>query len=522
MVAETKLNYDDLIEDLGKVSNDPVAWVQLAFPWGQSGTELEHFKGPEEWQLRLLEAIRDGLLTPNQAILLAVASGHGVGKSALVAWIILWSLSTFPDTRGVVTANTETQLKTKTWAELTKWHRMFIGREFFKMTATAIYSASAEHERSWRIDLVPWSERSTEAFAGLHNKGKRIVVIMDEASAIPDVIWETTEGALTDSETQILWMVCGNPTRNSGRFRECFGRFSYRWRTFEVDSRTVSITNKEQFARWVKDYGEDSDFVRVRIRGVFPRAGSMQFISIDTVLNAFERELPSRLSPFEPFIIGVDVARFGDDASCIAFRKGRDARTLEPIILRNVDTMQLASRVADVFQQYHADAVFVDGGGVGGGVVDRLRQLRVPVFDIQFGGKSDRTDLDESCRASNKRSEIWHSLRKWLEVGCLPADGPLRQQYRDELTGPEYGFNVRDEIQLERKEDMKKRGIASPDLADALALTFAYPVMPNIYSGGEWAALTGPKQPISEGTDYDPFDKKSIMSLDNQLGGSNG
>lgn len=248
----------------------------------------------------------------------------------------------------------------------------------------------------------------------------------------------------------------------------------------------------------------------------------MQFIGIDLVLEAMEREMPTRSSPFEPFIIGVDVARFGDDASCIAFRKGRDARTLEPILLRNIDTMQLASRVADAFQQYHADAVFVDGGGVGGGVVDRLRQLRVPVFDIQFGGKSDRTDLEEGLRAANKRSEIWHSLKKWLDIGCLPTEGPLRQQYRDELTGPEYGFNVRDEIQLERKEDMKKRGLSSPDLADALALTFAYPVMPSIYSGGEWAALKS-KDQLAEGIEYDPFDKRAVLSLDHQLlGGRDG
>lgn len=509
MLAKIEDPQKEMADALARYTNDPVGFVAWAFPWEAPETELERFKGPEQWQLTVLEGIRDGLLTANQAIQLAVASGHGVGKSALVAWIILWSLTTFEDCRGVVTANTETQLKTKTWAELTKWHRLFMGREHFKMTATAIYNTGPDRERSWRIDLIAWSERSTEAFAGLHNKGKRILVIFDEASAIPDVIWETTEGALTDSDTQIVWMVCGNPTRNSGRFRECFGRFRYRWKTFEVDSRTVSITNKEQFKRWVRDYGEDSDFVRVRVRGVFPRSGSMQFIGLDTVEAATQRELPARASPFEPFIIGVDVARFGDDASCIAFRKGRDARTVEPIILRNVDTMQLSGRVADVFSQYKADAVFVDGGGVGGGVVDRLRQLHVPVFDIQFGGKSDRTDLEEGARSANKRSEIWHSMKKWLEIGCLPNEGQFMQQYREELPGPEYGFNIRDEIQLERKEDMKRRGYASPDLSDALALTFSYPVMPSIYAGGEHAQFRS-KQPMAEGVDYDPFTNRAI------------
>ena len=158
----------------------------------------------------------------NQAIQLAVASGHGIGKTALVSWIILWAISTKPDARGVVTANTETQLKTKTWAELGKWFHMFIGKDFFSLTATALFAKDSAHERTWRIDMVPWCERNTEAFAGLHNKERRILVVFDEASAIPDVIWETTEGALTDANTEIIWCVFGNPTRNTGRFRECF------------------------------------------------------------------------------------------------------------------------------------------------------------------------------------------------------------------------------------------------------------------------------------------------------------
>ena len=272
-----------LIEALGEYTNDPVGFVGQFFPWGEPG-ELEGAKGPEQWQLRVLAHIRDCLKNGmahgaaiNEAIQIAVASGHGVGKSTLVSWIILWSISTFEDTRGVVTANTETQLKTKTWAELGKWHRLFLGSHLFKLTATAIFSVDDSRERTWRIDMVPWSERNTEAFAGLHNKGKRVVVIFDEASAIPDVIWETAEGAMTDSDTQIIWAVFGNPTRNSGRFRECFGRFRGTWWNEQVDSRSVSLTNKSQFKKWIADYGDDSDFVRVRILGTFPRVGELEF-----------------------------------------------------------------------------------------------------------------------------------------------------------------------------------------------------------------------------------------------------
>jgi len=487
---------DQILLELAGFSRDPLGFVQFSFPWGEPGSELADASGPEPWQAALLTRIREGL-SPEAALLLATTSGHGVGKSALVAWIILWSMSTFPDTRGVVTANTETQLKTKTWAELAKWYRLFIGRDFFRYEATCIFSKDREHEKTWRIDMVPWSERNVEAFAGLHNKGRRILVVFDEASAIPDNIWETTEGALTDSETEIVWAVFGNPTRNQGRFKQCFsgGLYAHRWLSQAVDSREVSLTDKEQIARWIKDYGDDSDFVRVRVKGMFPRIGSMQFISEELVNEACLREVQTHLH--DPFIIGVDVARFGDDASVIYFRKGRDARTHPPLVFRGLDTMQLAARVAEQHSYFRSDAIFIDGGGVGGGVVDRCRQLHVPVFEVQFGGKPDRADVNaDSAKYANKRAEMWGCMREWLSIGAIPNDADIRGQ----LTSPQYGFNGKDEIQLERKEDMKRRGQASPDVADGLALTFAWPVLPHVGAGRE-----GPHPELVE-TEYNPFD----------------
>jgi hypothetical protein len=181
---------DDFIESLASFSKDPLGFVLWAFPWGEPG-ELEKFRGPEEWQVRILLDLGAGLISISGAIRLARTSGHGIGKSALVAWIILWAMSTLEDTVGVVTANTETQLKTKTWVQVAKWYRLCLTREMFKMTATALFSNDPEHERTWRMDMVPWSERNTEAFAGLHNKGKRILLVFDEASAIPDMMTVT-------------------------------------------------------------------------------------------------------------------------------------------------------------------------------------------------------------------------------------------------------------------------------------------------------------------------------------------
>lgn len=503
---------DQIIEDLTSFTNDPLGFVLYAFPWGEAGGELSAATGPEEWQIRVLTHIKEELAngisfhdSVRGAIRIARASGHGIGKSALVAWIILWAISTFEDCRGVVTANTEKQLSTKTRAELAKWHRLFIGRDLFHLSATALFSSDRSHEMTWRIDLIPWSEANPEAFAGLHNAGKRILIIFDEASTISDVIWETIEGALTDINTQILWLVFGNPTRNTGRFRECFGsgKFSARWNSEQIDSRTVNVCqNKVQHKEWVDDYGEDSDFVRIRVRGTFPRAGSMQFIPSDAVDQAGIRDALAHLH--DPLVLGVDVARFGDDASVIYIRKGRDGRTHPPLIFRGMDTMSLAGKVAEVHALYRADAIFVDGGGVGGGVVDRLRQLRVPCFDIQFGGKPDGrwAEEDSGVLYSNKRAEIWGALKAWLIAGgAIPDDKDLKA----ELIAPEYGFNIKNEIQLESKADMKKRGQASPDIADALALTFAYPVMASASAGRAGAE----KEDLVE-HEYDPFQVQEV------------
>lgn len=497
---------EGLIDWLASVAKDPLAFVLGAFPWGEPGSRLEKFTGPEKWQVDILTRIRDGLLTPDKAIQEATASGHGIGKTACVSWIIWWAISTMPDTRGVVTANTETQLKTKTWVEVSKWYHLFIGKEYFTLTATAIFSKDPEHERTWRVDMVPWSERNTEAFAGLHNQGRRILVVFDEASAIPDVIWETTEGALTDADTEIIWCVFGNPTRNQGRFKECFpgGVHAKAWHTNQVDSRIVTFTNKQQIGNWIDAYGEDSDFVRIRVRGVFPRTGEMEFISASDVDAAMARE-DTIAQLTDPLALGVDVARYGQNASVIFPRKGRDARSIPRQVYRGLSTVELAVRVQETHHALHSDGIFIDGGGVGGGVVDNVRNFHLFCYDIQFGGKDDvggASQGNDGERYANKRAAMWGALRAWLKGGALPFDPELKKQ----LVGPTYTYNVRGEIQLESKEDMMRRGVESPDDADALALTFAYPLQPHVNAGRE-----GPQKPLVE-FEYNPYDEKRMVA----------
>ena len=489
-------------EKIASYQLDPLGFVKVCYPWAEPG-ELAEIAGPRDWQIEVLRDIGKRLRAgyePGAAmmpVLTTIASGHGIGKTALLSWLVWWGLSTMVDSRVMLTANTEAQLRTRTWPEVVKWTRLAVNQAMFKVAGLSIRSAIEGHGANWRADAVTWSENNLVAFQGLHNKGRRLVVLFEEASGIADKVWETTEGALTDAGTEIIWIALGNPTEPSGRFAECFGRERHRWHGKQIDSRTVPGTNTALFAEWVRLYGEDHDFVRVRVRGMFPRSGSMQFIGSELVEAAATRPALPQLT--DPLIIGVDVARFGDDQSVIWARKGRDARTIPPIKLRGVDTMQLAGRVAECVREWHANAVFVDGGGVGGGVIDRLRQLNVDVIEVQFGAKADRISMTEERPAfQNKRAEMWGNMREWLARGAIPDDPEIRA----DLVGPQYSFIVadgRDAIALERKRDMKLRGLASPDCADALALTFAFPVMP------VEAAQAGRLGFTPRNNDYDPY-----------------
>lgn len=387
-------------------------------------------------------------------------------NSALVSWIILWAISTYPNTRGIVTANTEVQLRTKTWAELAKWYRRFIGKDLFQLTATSIFSIQEGHDRTWRIDAIPWSKENPEAFAGLHNQGSRILLIFDEASAIDDTIWEVAEGALTDRDTQIIWCAFGNPTRNTGRFHDCFTKYRAYWNTKRIDSRSVTISNKQQIKQWENQYGEDSDFFKVRVRGEFPSTAENQFISEQLVADAQKRVLRPAQYNFAPVILGVDMAWSGGDATVIYLRQGLYSKKLASYEKNDNDGV-IAGKIAAFEDRYCAQAVFIDQG-YGTGVYSFGQTMGRSWRLVAFGSASGKRGY------ANKRAEMWGNLREWLRDGGVLEDGEV---IHDDLIGPEAFVNNKGEIQLEKKEDMKRRGLPSPNEADALALTFAYPVL---------------------------------------------
>lgn len=479
-----------LVDDIGRFTHDPYGYALYAFPWGEEGTDLAYSKGPRQWQAEAFQEIGAHLQNPetrHQPLMLARASGHGIGKSAFISMLVKWGMDTCEDCKVVVTANTENQLRTKTWPEIAKWQRLSISESWFTCTKTAIYSNDASHSQAWRADAIPWSENNTEAFAGLHNERKRIILIFDEASNIADLVWEVAEGALTDANTEIIWVAFGNPTRNTGRFRECFRKFRHRWKCAQIDSRTVEGTNTEQMKKWVEDYGEDSDFVKVRVRGQFPSASETQFIPSGLTDAAVGRVITEAQVAHAATVIGVDPSHQGKDPAVIYLRRGLHCKKLGEY-QRTTDDVLFAKTVADFEDQYKADAVFIDYGyGTGlksvGDNWGRNWQL------IQFGGGSTDPEM------ANKRGEMYNSAKKYLKDG-----GQLdSQNLADELSAPEYKVRLKDSRKvLQDKEEVKELLGRSPNDADAFVLTFAFPVVKKQF------AAPGQEMGRSE-TDYDPY-----------------
>lgn len=489
-MGEAALDLEQQLADLAaSCQYDPATWARVAWDWGHG--DLKGLDGPREWQGDVFTIIRDHLSNPEtryQPLQVAVASGHGIGKSSAMGMISNWAMSCFDDAKVLTTANTDTQLRTKTVPEISKWFRTSITSHWFDVQATSIKSVDPDHADSWRQDFVPWSQHNTEAFAGLHNKGKIIVLQFDEASKIHDKVWEVAEGALTDEDTIIIWLVYGNPTQNSGRFRECFRKYRHRWITRQIDSRLVPGTNKQKINQWMEDYGEDSDFFKVRVRGQFPSQSALQFISAEDVDAARRRHLDKPHYEFAPVILTVDPAWSGDDELVISLRQGLYFKVLATMP-RNDNDMQVAQLVARLEDEHKADAVFIDGG-YGTGIVSGGRTLQRDWVLVWFGGKSP----DPGCL--NMRSFMWREARDWIKAGGAidPADDVLYQ----DLIGPETVPRMDGKIQLESKEDMKERGLPSPNRADSLVLSFAYPVQrKSLRSTGS----------VAHGHDYDPYER---------------
>lgn len=448
---------------------DPLKWAEVAWRWGEGDLRGKTLR---TWQREVLADLRDHLQNPatrHKPFRAAVASGHGIGKSALMAMIGDWAMSCHKKAKVKVTANTEGQLRTTTAPEFSKWFNSSMTRDLFTVEATKI---AAKADATWRLDFASWSENNTEAFQGMHNSGRLVAVLMDEGSAVADTVWDVIEGAMTDADTILIFIVFGNPTRNTGRFRECWRRYRSQWKTYQIDSRTVEGVNTEVMGEWSRLYGEDSDFMKVRVRGVFPSSSDRQFIGTKLVDDAFGTSPRPDQFNFAPIILTCDPAWTGADELVIGMRQGLFFDVLE-VIRSNDNDVLIAQKLAHYETTLGADALFIDAGyGTGiksaGDVMGRAWQL------VWFAGAPANKGY------LNKRAEMWGLMKEWLrQGGSLPDDQVL---YED-LIGPETLPRLDGKIALESKEDMRRRKLPSPNRADALALSFAAPVAKRVGGG---------------------------------------
>jgi hypothetical protein len=459
------------------IKDDPLAFVLLTYPWGEPGTPLEHFKGPRKWQRDVLGTLRDHI-KDNQGKVdydtfrKAVASGRGIGKSALVSWLVHWMLSTRIGSTTIVSANSEAQLRSVTWAEITKWLAMSLNSHWFEIAATRIMPAKWITElverdlkkgtRYWAVEGRLWSEENPDAYAGVHN-WDGVMLIFDEASGIPDSIWSVSDGFFTENTPHRFHVAFSNPRRNTGYFYETFNSKRSFWRTSNIDAREVEGTDKNLYQRIIDEYGADSYQANVEVYGQFPSEGDDQFIPVNLVDDAMKR--PKHKDETAPITIGVDPARFGSDATVIAVRQGRDLIDIKR--LRGADTMEVVGHVIEAIEEYKPALTVVDEGGLGAGVVDRLKEQRYKVRGVNFGNKAQK-----QLMYGNKRAEMWGAMRDWLKTASVPNDRFLKS----DLIGPKTKPDSKGTLFLESKKDMKARGLASPDAADAIAVTFAFPV----------------------------------------------
>lgn len=474
----------ELRERLAEFRWDPLGAVMFGFPWGEG--ELAPYKAPRVWQCEELERLGAHLQNPATRFTTyrrAISSGHGPGKTTLAAFLAWWGQSTFLDAMTRVTANTDRQLTTTTQPEFARWFRRAINAHWFQIMQTSVKADDQGHQELWRLDFMPWSDENSQAFAGKHNALRRIMFLFEEASNISDEIYRVTNGALTDAGTEKIFFAIGNPTRNTGKFYEAvFGNDRHRWTQRVIDSRTVEGCDLEEIKGWLDECAgnEDADYFRVRARGLFPKGGEGQFIDLDTIRAAQER--PARSLADDPLVAGVDFAWGGADDNVIRFRKGYDGRTIPPIKVKGEftrDPAVMVGKLNDVLTKtYNGEKVsmlFFDSAGIAAPVEARLRALgHKNITTVNFGADSPDPHY------AYMRDYMWGKMREWLALGAIDKDPGLGA----DLSKPILVSDPKQRTKLESKEVMmrrlKKLGIesTSPDDADALALSFAFPVLP--------------------------------------------
>jgi hypothetical protein len=424
----------------------------------------------EPWQQRVGEDLQNYRRV-------SVGSGHGIGKTGFAGSAIHWFLGTRPNPAIVATANTEQQLTGKLWRELAKRNNEALNKDWFTWSATKF---AIKGSQTAFASAIPWSENNAEAFAGTHEK--HVLGVFDESSGIPPIIWTTWSGAMSTEGAR--WLSLGNPTRNEGTFYEAvYGKLKWRqpgdelqgkWKAHQIPSYESSFVDKG----WVEEQkailGVDSDDYRVRVLGLPPRQSADQFLNASNVYEAAARE--PVIEEGHPLILGVDVARQGQDRSVILPRVGYsvpdEMRRFQGLTLKH-----LAHAVALEVQWWReehgreARAIFIEGGGsIGWGVIEELWELGYSqTFDVNPGSRSMEPD-----RFVNMRNQMWGHMKDWFDEERCSI--PNNEELLNDLLAPRTKPDSAMRLKLETKDEMRRRGVKSPDFGDALALTFAAPV----------------------------------------------
>jgi hypothetical protein len=412
---------------------------------------------PTEQQKKLLMAIAQ----PGAKV--SVKAGHGVGKSTVLAWITLWFLCCYTDVKIPCTAPSAHQLEDVLWAEISKWH----GKMEPWFAQNIVIKADRVEVRGMGKNQFAVArtarKENPDALQGFH--ADNILFLIDEASGVDEKVFEVARGALSTPNARVL--MTGNPTQTTGYFFQSHNKNRDTWIRFTFSCLDSPLVDSSYAKEIADEYGEDSDMYRVRVLGEFPHASVLQLIPSNIVDEAMGRNLREDVYINSPIVLGVDVSYFGDDRCSIFKRQGLASWLLW--YGRNIDTTQLATITANFEDQHNADAVNIDLTGWGAGVKDAGTSWGRNWNGIMVGSASSK----QNC--FNKRAEIWWDMLQWLkDGGCLPNEPDLR----DDLVGPQYFYSrSSNKIQLEAKKDMKTRGLASPDLAEGLALTFAVPVV---------------------------------------------
>ena len=426
---------------------------------------------PDEYQAKVLNDLAYNE-KQKRATKISVRSGHGVGKSTIESWAILWFLVTRPFPKILCTAPTAHQLHDILWAEASKWLRnsKMLG-DILEWTYEKIYLKG--HREEWFA--IARTSNKPDALQGTH--AEHILIIIDEASGVPDVVFEPVLGTLSTNDAKLL--MCGNPTQLAGFFYESHNDKKDLYITHVINGENSSRVDREYIKLIAEMFGTDSDVYRVRVLGEFPKANPDSFISLDMINTDF-----IDIGDIYSIDLGVDVARFGDDESVIAtvFNKLRLSKLN---IFQHNDTMELTGQVVNIIKSLNKDYpnvrvnVKVDCDGLGVGLYDRLREvineksLNARAVECHFGAKGGKVRNSEPISYFNSTGIMWGLIRtKFKEKSLyIIEDSELINQ----LTNRKYFIESDGDIRLERKEDMKKRGVHSPDRADALALALYEP-----------------------------------------------